>query len=740
MLLVCLMCIVIPSHAIEGKKHVIQFKKEEFNFKSNTKGQLIINCSNLATEYDSDVSSPGLPKYIVKLAIPCDKAYKNMDVVSEESLLMENVEIAPNPELRKTDATFSVANCANEKQEKYKEGIYPANNVEFICSTKVGDYTILNFKVCPFVYDTESKRLFLLNSVLINIHLQEDHDNRKRLDVVGNDYVKATVDNPEDVHLTPSLANTIYRNNTDVDYLIITRNSLVKSFMPLVNWKKKKGVRAKIETIESIGNNYYGNDIYHKIKKCIRYYCDNNRLKYVLLGCDNAVKTIGVGINTNGDVDMPTDLFYACLNGNLLWDQNGNGIPGELEDNVDMVPSVYLTRVPVRTPDDVNAFVKKLLRYEMTPTLNGWNNNLLMCGAQLDDTTSAETQSDLLYNQHIRDVWNGSRTKLFDDHFVSESLEDANYCINAENLQSQLEQGYTFIDVNTHGEPIYWQFGENTNNIYDRSCAANLQSTQPSVILTSACLTNAFDKSNDPCLSEAFIRNPNNSFIAYLGCSREGWYSSEHSLTGSMMYNAMFYKYLFSTEQTNKSYGAIVARAKMENISRSNSYNEYRWIQFGLNPIGDPEMPMFYNTPIEFNTVSYTKTGENSISVCTGGVSDCRICVMSSEDWGDTYYQIVDSTSNALFTDLPANYSICVTKQGYIPYILEHRNYIQNQTINDSMNIVSSNLRVGKSVTTEKPVGEVVFENGIININGSNVRLESGTTVRKGVLLNINSQ
>lgn len=56
------------------------------------------------------------------------------------------------------------------------------------------------------------------------------------------------------------------------------------------------------------------------------------------------------------------------------------------------------------------------------------------------------------------------------------------------------------------------------------------------------------------------------------------------------------------------------------------------------------------------------------------------------------------------------------------------------------MNIVSSNLRVGKSVTTEKPVGEVVFENGIININGSNVRLESGTTVRKGVLLNINSQ
>lgn len=359
-----------------------------------------------------------------------------------------------------------------------------------------------------------------------------------------------------------------------------------------------------------------------------------------------------------------------------------------------------------------------------------------MCGVRLDNETSAEIQSDLLYNQYIQNVWDGNRTKFFDTHIEFDSIRIDSYCLNESKFQSQLEQGYAFVDVNTHGLVNKWKLmvGE-----YNCSSAASLQNSQPSIILTSACLTNAFDKSTDPCLSEAFIRNPNNSVVAYLGCSRNGWYLGE-GLYGSMAYNAMFYMHLFNTEYTNKSFGAIVARAKMEKIPFSIVNECYRWIQFGLNPIGDPEMPVFYNTPLDFTTVSYNVTGENNISVSTGSVPDCRICVMSSEDWGDTYYQIVDSTSYAVFTGLPANYSICVTKQGYIPYVLEHRNYIQNETINNSMNIVCGNLRIGESVTTEKPTGEVMFEGGTIKINGGNVGLESGTTVNKGTILSINSR
>lgn len=166
-----------------------------------------------------------------------------------------------------------------------------------------------------------------------------------------------------------------------------------------------------------------------------------------MLGGDNSIVSvmeIPVSVGSKR-VRIPADLYYACLDGNLEWDENGNHFYGEVEDSVNLVPTVYLTRVPIRTANDVSAFVNKLLRYEITPSINGWKNNLLMCGAKLDSNTSAEIQSDLLYNQYIRNFWNGSKTKFFDNKIVSNSGQ-INYCsINADNLQLQLEQGYAIL-------------------------------------------------------------------------------------------------------------------------------------------------------------------------------------------------------------------------------------------------------------------------------------------------------
>lgn len=82
-------------------------------------------------------------------------------------------------------------------------------------------------------------------------------------------------------------------------------------------------------------------------------------MKYVLLGGDDTiVPKASCYVSAGGytENEMPTDLFFACFGGNFDWDGNKNGIYGETTDGIDMSPSIYVTRIPIRTSTDVVAF------------------------------------------------------------------------------------------------------------------------------------------------------------------------------------------------------------------------------------------------------------------------------------------------------------------------------------------------------------------------------------------------
>ena len=535
-----------------------------------------------------------------------------------------------------------------------------------------------------------------------------------------------------------------------VDYLIITSSSLLPAFNDLIEWKRTKGIRTEAISIDSIDHSYSDSTIQLKIKSCLYDYYLNRGLKYVLLGGDNTIVPIQYCYAQSGSqaiFNMPSDLYYACFGGCFNWDGNGNGIYGEVADNVDFSPSIYVSRLPIRTQEHITAFLNKLICYEKNPLSKPWHNNILMAGVIIrkklaTGQSDAEAKADNLYNNYILPYWQGNRVRFFDTY--TDFPGGASYQLSTPNLQTQLQQGYTFMEMGTHGTQDDWKL-ENSN-FYRKSDASSLHNEGFTIITTVACLTNAFDSSHvnfpDPCLSEAFIRNPNNGVVAYLGCSREGWTARDDTTLNSTLqysysYEAEFYKSLFNNSKKFHNYAEIVAISKMQKISSCGSNNANRWLQLGLNPLGDPEMPIYTQTPIEFDScaISFIASG---IAVNTG-TDSCSICVMSTEDNGASYYDVRNYISSAIFQGINQDVTVCITKHNYVPKILNIRPVIniQNEHILDSRLYVADKVNIGSHVTDSIPIGNVVFEGGTTKIKANTVRLMPGTQVNTGVQLKV---
>lgn len=351
------------------KKISVSFNKNDFTLSMNSSGLLDIISNKQVASYGEDTSEPGLPLIPVNVLIPEGSSFASLTVSSNKILIRENVTIAANPRVM---PTINSVQEATEDLPKYANKFYPTSSGVYKCTSCMDGYTILNFLVSPFEYDANSKKLYLNEGITLSINLENSNERTATFSMSGkniSDIIKSLVINSEDVdarNVSTQNAST-YSDSENIEYLIITSRALLSYFQPIVQWKKMKGISSKVIAIEDIEANYTGATTPHKIKSYLYDLYKNKGLKYVLLGGDDTiVPKASCYVSAGGytEEEMPTDLFFACFGGNFDWDGNKNGIYGETTDGIDMSPSIYVTRIPVRTSTDVIAFSTKLLAYE----------------------------------------------------------------------------------------------------------------------------------------------------------------------------------------------------------------------------------------------------------------------------------------------------------------------------------------------------------------------------------------
>jgi hypothetical protein len=382
----------------------------------------------------SEAGSPELPVVMKSYLIPVDasKVTVRINSLSKQKIKgqytlypaqppvpsgnIETFVIEPNPKIYESEAPF------------------PGKFAEIISDEFYLGYRIVTVQLYPFEYFPKKKELYMCD---IDFSIDYILTKSYKKEIIETQYqslyryelnkkaVKFRVDNPDAIENYDTKVQNIVQGKAIVynalkasaidrglrsqpisvldeqilEYIIITCDSLKSSFLPLANWKTKKGVYTFIKTVEEIELSQQGNDLQEKIRNYIiksRQQWGNGL--YILLG--GSVNIIparmvnGVFINraSNHTLTYPTDMYYATYVNS--WNNNSNNkfneyqyitnSNGNFSSSIDLDLANYdlgviLGRILANNVEEANIWVNKVITYEKAnniENINYFNNNL----------------------------------------------------------------------------------------------------------------------------------------------------------------------------------------------------------------------------------------------------------------------------------------------------------------------------------------------------------------------------
>ncbi len=670
----------------ETKNFSFEFFEKDFNIITEKNDSSLI-VSNEPSIY-MDYNNPSIPFIIRRIKLAVGETYSNLAVSFSKRLIKKDIRLQtpyfPQP-------TNAMGAKPNRAKANYKSVMYPDSILYLGGTQKIGNTNLLSLRISPYVYDALNNNLYFIDSVKVSLDIEPgkmsktQHKNTP----IEQDLINALLE--KNGFGRPIVDDTIYFElpKEHIEYMIITNENLKGAFKPLADWKRKKGVRSKIVTVEDIYSKYSGTTPQLKIKQFIQDSYEKNYTNYVLLGgdvdvvpaqmCYIEIPSVSISDTTTYKEYIPSDVFYSCLVEELDWDRNGNGLSGEMiGDNPYAMPTIAVTRAPVRDIVDVQTFVNKTIGYEQNPN---YVHGIFQTGLELVDgvSRSDKDMGDLFYNAVVPYKWYSALYQYFDSYTYS------GIPFSRKGLCDELKKGYQMVQVISHGNEISFNDGnENPMHIFDVDDAFALNSSGMTWFTTMACSTNAFDKdesspTSKPCLSEALVRNPNSGVIGYLGASRFGWFQYPNLEFGSFAYETEFYDRLVRRDNSLKPYvknfgwlinftkASLLALSDITNISPFSSTFRTacmnRWVHYALNGIGDPETPLYNSVVMEFNNANATINSLNELEIDTG-VDDAKVCVSGA--FNDVYY--VNYGRHFTIPITPGDiYEVWITKQNYKP-------------------------------------------------------------------------
>ncbi|MGC9308203.1 MAG: C25 family cysteine peptidase [Thermoplasmatota archaeon] len=414
------------------------------------------------------------------------------------------------------------------------------------------------------------------------------------------------------------------------DYVIITTDYLASytgsnSFYDLISSKIDKGLSATMVTVEDITSNSsfwdvnpVFNDTQAQIRNFIRHAYLNWGTEYVLLGGDSddgspvvPARDLYVESWSGGYTEyMPSDLYYACLDGNYNWDEDqrwGEPTDGDSGGDVDLMAEVYVGRAPVQSHQEVANFVMKTLWYENSS--HPYLRDVCMAGELLwSDPTWGGDYMDELINGSCA---NGYCTVgVPGDLYNISTLYDRDWPGNNSWPKSEIIQymndGTHMINHLGHANSGY------VMKMYNSDADA-LTNTEFFFAYSQGCIAGAFD--DNDCIAEHFTVKTGHGAFAVIMNARYGWGVHASTDGASQHYHREFIDAIYN--ESLPELGRANQDSKTDNLWRING-DCMRWCCYELNLFGDPEIaikPAYIpevdvgvqaiNDPVGYNCLGY---------------------------------------------------------------------------------------------------------------------------------------
>ena len=599
-----------------------------------------------------EVGAPAIPAKFVNILLPAGAENVKITASGEGEVLARGVvpmPAQPRSPKSKPQPAFVPANSRYASSATWPADVAVAQGDQ-----EMQGYRFVSVRVNPLSYVGAEKALYLRKQITVTASYDVAATTKAISSKAQSEFeplVNSLVVNPSaSSSFAPAVRASAPKAGA-ATYLIITSAALSNAFQRIADYRASAaggGYATRVVTTNAIATAFAGTDMPMKIRACISNAVATLGTEMVLLGGDDTVVpvrncSVSVVSETTYETNMPTDLYYSGLSGN--WNANGNSVYGELADNVDMAWDVVVGRLPIRTATQATNYLNKVVAYESgSPATNkiilggpyAWN-TYTGTKRPSDDVTGdghagfrattpmnhasvsdSEAWLRRLYRDGIRSNW-PAQVGIICDTITSwdTGTNCGSHAQSQANTKSAFNKNWTHLMFSGHGEPLGW--GLESGEFYGTD--ASSLTGMAAFVYTDACLTGAFDKNSvitdagtsdeytysdtDPCLAESFLRNANTlgGALAYMGCARYGWgdpdsAGSNTSRGGpSTEYAYRFYKRMYETP--GRTLGVAFAMHKADMVSLCSSNEAERWVQFGLNLLGDPalKMPAKVETP-----------------------------------------------------------------------------------------------------------------------------------------------
>jgi hypothetical protein len=632
---------------------------------------------------------PCLPVKPLKILLPRGKDVTDIRVITDEKTILGTgykTEIGGRVIPLVKEQQIFQNNIFNKKDSaKFTVEEYPRCLYSKVGEYKYRGFSILHVNLYPVHYNITTGEIYYFHHMTLIIETKESTVNNAFRGLPSdNELVRDIVDNPLLIDTYNQNLSKKSSPTESYEYIIITNNKLKNAdadynFQDLADFKNANGVPSKIVTIEEImlnpdyqatgkwgdanpDNPFYNseitgdvekfNDKQARIRNFIRYAYSEWETNYVLLGgdadvatpSDNIIPARGLFANESGlplnsyldeeQCDIPSDVYYACLDGNFNYDcdLNFGESPDRNDvtnvDEADLYAEVWVGRCCADSAEEISNFVMKTLQYAQT-TDNLYLSKIMFVGEDLGEQFYYQFGGEYkdMIEYLVPSFYNMS--KLYDNYISLWYPED--FLQKLYNVQPQI------INHDGHGYPDY-MLKMDSSYFYD------FQNNKPFFIYSHSCLTGSFDNyypggqySENDCIAEILTCEiPYGAYACILN-ARYGLGSENSPIAPSGSYDESFYKALFS--KNIRELGRASHFSKEDNIWRINE-NGYRWCYYQTNLFGDPELRIKYSNEIPPNKPmtpagpTNGKTGEKC-TYSTSNTDPNNSDLYYLFDWGD---------------------------------------------------------------------------------------------------------
>ena len=546
---------------------------------------------------------PVLPTVPAQILLPAGFTAENIQVTGLDRQVLSGahlveygqrpIPLIPGARVEKAKPNPAIYNSA----QAFPDRLYDVIGVQ-----RQRGSAVLVLALYPVQYVPATGELSSYGSMTVRVTLKkESASNAVRFRPDALRPAAARVDNPNTATTyTPSTRSGVTALGvcTSADsyaYVIVTREEMRDATGPyaltnLLAHKQSCGLTATIVTMEDIDANYSGTDQAEKLRNFILDAYNNWETDYVLLAGDTNIvpmRKLRCEAYSGGDIDdIPSDLYYQCLDG--PYDYDGDGLWGEPTDgtgggDVDLVADIYIGRASAETTNEMENFVYKTLAYEKESETAEYLHAALMCGEYLGFGGVSDYAWSSMEEIRTGSDAHGYTTVGFTNSplFNVETLYDTetNTWTKA-TLIGRINSGrYSIINHLGHANYNYVMKFYNAD-------ADGLTNNQFLFAYSQGCIPGNFE---EDCVAEHLTTSTRHGMYAVVFNSRYGWGANYSTDGPSQRFDRQFWDAYFGEKLINL--GALNADSHEDNLWDIGG-DCIRWCYYESNLLGDPQTPM----------------------------------------------------------------------------------------------------------------------------------------------------